>query len=169
MTNTQNASVLTTALTGAALLADFMAKTYPNFAGDKWSQDLGGPLPSYDCHQNAALFGARLGSKQALALSLTLRDCGSTAAQRTYAGQGKTQNNVGGLQDLLRSQHKTAKLVAGQTYKLTLSNGAVFDVVSNKAGHVQAKLVTAPTAPVAVKTAAKVAAKAKDAPKPKTK
>lgn len=161
-------------LTGAAVVAltaadhDFMVATYPSKAGGKWSADMGGNMPSKQNHMDASVFGVRLGSKQALALALTLRDGGSTASQRTYAGDGKTQNNIGGLQDILRQQHKTAKLVAGQTYKLTLANGAVFDVTSNKAGHVAAKLVTPPNAPAPVKVAAKVAAKADTAKAPAT-
>ena len=162
---------LKTAAAVVALTAadhDFMANTYPNKAGSKWSNDMGGNMPTKQNHMDAAVFGVRLGSKQALALALTMRDGGSTAQQRTYAGDGKTQNNIGGLQDILRQQHKTAKLVAGQVYKLTLANGAVFDVVSNKAGHVSAKLVTAPTIATQPKVASKVAAKAATPAKPST-
>jgi hypothetical protein len=126
---------------------------------------------------DAAVFGVRLGSKQALALALTMRPgLGSTAAQRTYAGDGKTQNNIGGLQDILRSQHGTAKLVAGQPVTLKLQNGAVISVVSNKAGHVAATITKRPDVAAPAKVAAKVAAKAaasdtakaKDGDKPTT-
>lgn len=165
MTQT-NLKAATAVVALTALDHEFMVNTYPTKAGNKWSADMGGPMPSKSNHMDAAVFGVRLGSKQALALALTMRDGGSTAQQRTYAGDGKTQNNIGGLQDILRQQHKTAKLTAGQTYKLTLANGAVFDVVSNKAGHIAAKLVTAPTVPAQPKVAAKVQAAA-DASKPK--
>jgi hypothetical protein len=142
---------------------DFMAATYPSKAGTKWDADKAGPMPTHKNHMDAAaIAGVRLGSKQALALALTFRACGSTSAQRAWAGDGKPQNNVGGLQDLLRSHApgNSAKLVAGQVYKLTLSNGAVIDVVSDRAGHVAAKLVTPPTVQSAPKVASKVAAKA---------
>ncbi len=160
MTNTFKTRTAMVALVAAD--RDFMAATYPAKANDKWDAAQGGDMPRHADHMDAAIFGARLGSKQALALALTCRPGGSTASQRTYAGDGKTQNNVGGLQDMLRQQHKTAKLTAGQVYKLTLTNGAVFDVTSNRAGHVAAVLVTPPATPVAPKTAAKVVAKATD-------
>lgn len=147
---------------------DFMTATYPQFAGDKWDANQGGNMPTKAQSILASHFGVRLGSKQALALALTMRPDGSTAGQRTYAGQGKQQNNIGGLQDILRQQHKTAKLVAGQVYTVKLTNGAVFDVSSNKAGHVAAVMTKAPTVDAAPKVAAKVAAKAAANAKPAT-
>ncbi len=147
---------------------DFMRNTYPHKSGDKWDVAQGGTMPTHKNHMDASIFGVRFGSKQALALALTMRDGGSTASQRTYAGDGKTQNNIGGLQDALRQQHKTAKLTAGQPYKLTLGNGAVITCVSNKAGHIAATVTKGPDAAVTPKVAAKVAAKAdKPADKPK--
>ena len=92
-----------------------------------WGNDKAdGPAPSDQNLADALAAGCRAGSGQGLALAMTLRDVGSTRAQRVRANTSgnaygsKPADNVGGLGDALRTKFgKGFNFDPAQVYRVT--------------------------------------------------
>lgn len=93
---------------------------------------------------------ARPGLAACLVLATTMRDTGSTAAQRnaltTAMGKGPA-HNTGGLYDAYRSTYGKVNMDKGKDYTLTIGRATVRLTTDGQTGHRKATVVKVDAAP----------------------